>query len=258
VHLWSRFFAALFLAVIFWSYSYAHVAVAADSAAPDDQCCAKSLLAQDDDADTQTRLSNGEVVTELVEDGETKFVVSKILIDQPPAAVWPVLVNPFEFAGKICPRMHQCDVLQDQPELSVLQCSIYVCFLFPTITYTVESKYEPVNVVEFKRVSGFLHDFRGSWVLRPRKDGTCTEVLYSMFVDPGVPVPKWIVREAVKTELPRTLIGLRERVDDIANNHGNLEAKTIAAARAPVLKHESDTRKTVQASACSPAAKLCR
>jgi hypothetical protein len=66
------------------------------------------------------------------------------------------------------------------------------------------------------------------------------------------------VREAVKTELPRTLIGLRERVDDIANNHGNLEAKTIAAARAPVLKHESDTRKTVQASACSPAAKLCR
>lgn len=253
MRLCSRSSAALFSAVIILLSSYVNVAVAADSAAPDDQCCAKSLLAQDDDADTQIRLSNGEVVTELVEDADTKFVVSKILIDQPPDAVWPVLVNPFEFAGKICPRMRQCDVLQDQPELSVLQCSIAVCFLFPTITYTVESKYEPVNVVEFKRVSGYLRDFRGSWVLRPRKNGTSTEVLYSMFVDPGVPVPKWIVREAVKTELPRTLIGLRERVDEIANHHGNLEAKTIAAAR-PL---ESDMRKTVQASVCSSAAKLC-
>lgn len=235
----SRVFAALFFVVIFLLSNLGNMASAVDSAQSSDPCCAKSLLAHDDDADTQTRLNNGEVVVDLVENGETKFVVGKIMIDQPPDVVWPILVNPFEFAGKICPRMKQCDVIKDQPDISVLQCSIYVCFLFPTITYTVESKYDPVNVVEFKRTGGFLRDFRGCWILRPLKDGTRTEVLYSMFVDPGVPVPKWIVREGVKSELPHTLKGLRERVEEIANNHGIPEAKTITASsvHAKIAQH---------------------
>ena len=238
----SRIVAALFLALVLLLSNQPNVAAIADSAVTADPYSAGSLLASVDDQETQTRLENGEVVVDLVEDGETKFVVGKILIDQPPAVVWPILVNPFEFAGKICPRMKKCDVLQDEPNISVLQCSIYVCFMFPTISYTVESKYDPVNMVEFKRIGGCLRDFRGCWILRPQKEGARTEVLYSMFVDPGIPLPKWIVREGVKNELPHTLTGLRQRVDQIASKKVVAEGQTIAASRLAPAKIAQKTK----------------
>ncbi|HEY9772253.1 MAG TPA: hypothetical protein V6C81_00430 [Planktothrix sp.] len=197
--------------------------------------------AVDDDA-TDKRLRKGEVVVDLVEDDHTKFVVGKILINQPPAVVWPILVNPFEFSGKICPRMKRLDVLVDQVETSVLRCTMTICFPFPTVSYTVESKYSNENVVEFKRLDGFLKDFRGCWVLRSRDNGNATEVCYSMFVDPGIPIPKWMVREGVKSELPKTLLGLRNRVDEIVNKGGVPEAHSIMASSVARAKLEEASR----------------
>jgi len=180
-------------------------------------------------SDLDLRLRRGEVVVDLEEKNE-RFVVGRIRIDQPPAAVWPVLVNPFEFQGTICPRMKSVDVLFDSEELSVLKCSINVCFLIPNITYVVESHYVPVQEVRFRRVGGNLKDFRGSWLLRPLSDGKSTEVLYAMFIDPGIPIPKWLVREALKVDLPKTLTGLRSRVECVYGAGAPLSAKTLKAA----------------------------
>ncbi|HEY9713176.1 MAG TPA: SRPBCC family protein [Chroococcales cyanobacterium] len=182
--------------------------------------------------ETQARLARGEVVVELTERDHIKYVVSRIWIDQPPEAVWPVLANPFEFQGSICPRMKTVEVLTDKAETSVLQCSFNVCFLFPTITYAVQSDYCAPLEVQFHRVGGMLKDFRGYWLLRPVKDGAKqkTEVFYSMYVDPGIPAPKWLVREAVKSELPRTLCGLKERVRQIYEGERSPIKRSILAA----------------------------
>jgi hypothetical protein len=176
------------------------------------------------------QLSRGEVVVDLVEEKKVKFVVARIKIDQPPALVWPVLVNPYEFKGRICPRMKSLDVLLDRIDISILKCSINVCILIPSITYVVESKYRACEEVEFKRIGGNLKEFSGSWLLRPLNSGKSTEVLYAMYVDPGIPVPRWIVREGVKAELPRTLIALRQRVDDVYKSGAKRVPETIRAA----------------------------
>ena len=184
-----------------------------------------------DSSSAERRLNEGSVIVDITERNKIKFVVGRILIAAPPEKVWPILVNPYEFAGKISPRMKNVEVLVDQSELSVLRCNFNVCFPLPEITYTVESRYVPGDSVEFRRVSGVIKDFKGRWALKPRNGGRTTEVIYSMFIDPGFAVPHWIVREAVKVELPRTLTALRQRVNRVVGGGVNAESRSIEAVR---------------------------
>jgi hypothetical protein len=129
----------------------------------------------------------------------------------------------------------------------VIKCGWNVCLLIPKITYTVESKFEQQKQVQFRRIAGTFKDFRGSWMLRPLDGGKSSEVLYSMFIDPGIPLPKWLMREALKNELPQTLIGLRERVHAIYAQGAQPEARRPAAAgqlRLPALPLPLAARKS--------------
>ena len=66
--------------------------------------------------------------------------------------------------------------------------------------------------------------------MAPINGGTKTELTYSMYVDPGFFVPQWIMREGMKDELPRTLKGLKERVEAVAHEKQMAEPHTILAA----------------------------
>ena len=182
------------------------------------------------DSQSQKRLKDGEVLVEAVDSGKTKFVRARICIEQPPEEVWPILVNPYEFENKICPRMKTVELISEKGNSNVIRCGWNICLLIPKITYTVESRFEQQKQVQFRRIAGTFKDFRGSWMLRPLDGGKSSEVLYAMFIDPGIPLPKWLVREALKNELPRTLIGLRERVHAIYAEGAQPETRRPSAA----------------------------
>jgi len=69
-----------------------------------------------------------------------------------------------------------------------------------------------------------------------------TELSYSMFMDPGFFVPQWLIREGVKSELPRTLDAVRKRVLAVSHERERPEAHTIAAAT--FVHHPSDIAAT--------------
>jgi hypothetical protein len=184
--------------------------------------------------DAEEKLASGQVVVGLEELDRTRFVFGRIWIDEPPSRVWRILVNPFEFEGKICPRMKRVEVLVDRIDTSVLKCTVAVCWLIPPVTYTVESKYLACGRIEFKRLSGVPREFKGYWQAKPVSGGRRTEVTYCLYVNPGIPVPQWIIREGVKVELPRVLSGLKERVKAVYDNHMVLEPRTILAVHGPL------------------------
>jgi hypothetical protein len=180
----------------------------------------------------QVRLDKGEVVVESRKIDGVTYVCAREIIDEPPSHVWPIMTNPFEFEGKISPRMKSVEVLVDKTDYSLLKCSINVGILFfiPSISYTVESKYDSFERITFKRIGGDLRDFRGFWEVKPVAGGKKTELTYSMYIDPGFPVPQWIIREGVKAELPRTLLALRQRVKDIYTSKLQPEPRSILAS----------------------------
>ncbi len=179
----------------------------------------------------QERLDRGEVVVDMQDIGDTKYVVGRVMINQPADRVWPIMTNPYEFKGKICPRMKDFEVMIDKPRISLLKVNIDCTFLLPNVFYVVESRYEPNARIDFHRVSGTIKDFKGFWLMNQTADGKRTELTYSMYIDPGFPVPQWIVREGVKGELPKTLIGIRRRVEAICQSVETPEPRSIAAAQ---------------------------
>jgi hypothetical protein len=145
-------------------------------------------------------------------DGHLQYVVGRIKIPSPPDQVWGVMANPFEFEQKISPKFKTERIITDTPGISILSCQVNIGFLLPPIHYTVESRYENRRTISFHSISGDLKDFRGSWQLDPADGGKASYVTYSMYVQPNLPVPQWLVRYAVRSELPRTLEGIRDRV----------------------------------------------
>lgn len=187
------------------------------------------------DENERSKLKKGEVVVGMKEVGHTRFVTGKIIIDESPEKVWPIMVNPFEFKGKISPRVKKVEVVTDQSDLSVLRMTMDTAPIpfLPQLSYTVESRYEHTEKggrIEFRRIAGTLRDFRGYWEMSPASGGTKTELTYSMYLDPGFFVPQWIVREGVKGELPRTLLALRERIKAVYEEQERPESHTILAA----------------------------
>lgn len=177
-------------------------------------------------------VSKDDVAVSHSKQGDIEFVVASIHIDQPPDRVWPILANPFEFEQTISPKFHTTKVLVDRPDESLLECKVDVGFLLPPINYTVFSSYAPCKRITFKSTAGDLKDFEGSWSVQAAEDGKSSDVTYSMYVNPGIPVPQWLVRQGIRMELPHTLRALRDRVYEIYRGSSTPTPRSLTAAHA--------------------------
>jgi hypothetical protein len=185
----------------------------------------------------QQKLAHRQVVVGVQNFEDKKYVTARILINERPKKIWTILVNPYEFQGKICPRMKAVEVLSDAVNASRLRVTIQ-CPLFTKIVYVVDSTYDRFTRIKFHRSDGMIKDFRGLWSMTPSNNGHSTEMTYYMYIDPGMPVPQWMIREGLRMELPKTLIRLRRRVEAIAQDKEQpLTRNILAAASASQLSH---------------------
>jgi Polyketide cyclase / dehydrase and lipid transport len=126
--------------------------------------------------------------------------------------VWSLITSCTE-ALHLVPGLVGCEVRETAPDGSwqrirhVLDYSWYV----PKLTYEIRATYEQPSRVSIERVSGDLRTLRGSWVLE--RDGDYTIARYAVDLAPGFWVPRWIVRAALKRDLPKMLRALRSRAE---------------------------------------------
>jgi hypothetical protein len=126
--------------------------------------------------------------------------------------VWSLITSCPE-SLRMVPGLEVCDVLETAPDQSwqrirhVMNYSWYV----PKLTYVLRANYDPPTKVTIERISGDLRTLRGSWELR--NDGDFTIAHYMVDLAPGFWVPKWIVRTALRKDLPKMLSALRSRAE---------------------------------------------
>jgi len=126
--------------------------------------------------------------------------------------VWSLITSCAE-ALHLVPGLIGCEVQETAPDRSwqiirhVLDYSWYV----PKLTYEFRASYEPPSRVSIERLSGDLRVLRGSWVLQ--SDGDDTLAHYKVALVPGFWVPHWIVRAALRRDLPKMLRALRARAE---------------------------------------------
>ena len=126
--------------------------------------------------------------------------------------IWQLITSCAE-ALHLVPGLVACDVMQTAPDRSwqrirhVIDYSWYI----PKLTYEFRASYEQPSQVSIERISGDLRTLRGSWVLQ--SDGDYTVAHYTLVLAPGFWVPHWIVRAALRRDLPKMLRALRTRAE---------------------------------------------
>jgi hypothetical protein len=159
--------------------------------------------AQHGDIDVAVALDAGE---------QSGTAQATVRIHAPREVVWSLITNCAE-ALHLVPGLVACEVRETAADLSwqrirhVLDYSWYV----PKLTYEIRASYDRPSRVSIERVSGDLRILRGSWVLE--SDGEYTIAHYMVDLAPGFWVPHWIVRAALKRDLPKMLRALRTRAE---------------------------------------------
>ena len=137
-----------------------------------------------------------------------------VRIHAPREVVWS-LVKSCPEAVKMVPGLAACTVLETAPDQSwqiirqVLDYSWYV----PRLTYEFRATYDEPERVSVERISGDLSVLKASWNLQ--SDGDSTVARYSVDLAPGFWVPNWIVRVALRHDLPKMMRALRTRAESL-------------------------------------------
>jgi hypothetical protein len=128
--------------------------------------------------------------------------------------IWSLITSCAE-ALHLVPGLIACDVMETAPDRSwqrirhVMDYSWYV----PKLIYEIRATYEPPARVSIERVSGDLLILKGAWALQ--SDGDYTIARYTVNLAPGFWVPQWIVRAALRRDLPKMLRALRGRAEAV-------------------------------------------
>ena len=140
-----------------------------------------------------------------------------VRIQAPRGVVWSLITSCPE-SVRMVPGLEVCDVVETAPDQSwqkirhVMNYSWYL----PKLTYLVRATYDPPSKVSIERISGDLRTVRGSWELK--SDGDYTIAHYTVDLAPGFWVPHWIVRSALRKDLPKMLRALRSRAETMATH----------------------------------------
>jgi hypothetical protein len=130
--------------------------------------------------------------------------------------VWSLITSCTE-ALHLVPGLVACEVMETAPDRSwqrirhVMDYSWYT----PKLHYEIRASYDRPSRVSIERISGDLRILRGSWALQ--SDGEETVAHYAVDLAPGFWVPRWIVRAALRRDLPKMLRALRARAEFLEN-----------------------------------------
>ena len=126
--------------------------------------------------------------------------------------VWSLITSCPESVSLV-PGLEVCQVLETAADHSwqrirhVMNYSWYV----PKVSYEIRAAYDQPSRVVIERIAGDLRTLRGSWELQG--DGDYTIAHYNVDLVPGFWVPQWLVRSALRRDLPKMLRALRSRAE---------------------------------------------
>ncbi len=144
---------------------------------------------------------------------DLKAVQIKIMIDRPVEQVWQALQDQETlFRGE--KHLKQVKLIKKTGNSAQLvEYSLQISRLLPLFVYTAQVDYlAGRKSTQFSRLSGSFKSFYGLCHLTPVDSGNKTVMTYTLSVDPGFFIPNFLVRQALKGEIPQILSFVKSRV----------------------------------------------
>lgn len=134
----------------------------------------------------------------------------------PPTAIWEVL-RACEVAPDYVPNVVSCRKIEelDGGRAELFVQTVKAVFFMPTFEHVFRLDYTPHSRVDVSRVSGPIAHMQGTWWLLPQDNGRVL-VVYDLELDPGMPIPRFMVRGTLKRDLPKVMAAVRDRAEAAA------------------------------------------
>lgn len=179
-------------------------------------------LAVDVDAaltpENKKKLDAGDVVIlkKNVDDKGGKVIsnaAAMVIVNKPLEQVWPYLVD-FEKFPEFIPRITSSEKYAEKDGLIGIKQSVKV--LWKKINYCVLQKNDETNhTMTFsldKSQKNDIAETNGQWILRTYGEGK-TLVVYTLALDTGMPVPRFIQNMLLNQDLPDTINSIKKRAE---------------------------------------------
>jgi ribosome-associated toxin RatA of RatAB toxin-antitoxin module len=171
-------------------------------------------------AEERVALRKGNVSINGEEDkqGLVKYT-ARILVNASQKEAWAVLTD-YSNLKKFTPNLVDSTLLAPdaQGHKRLRQSFQRQVLFFPVnSSVTVAVTEQPEEKLQFERTEGFFEQFTGGWTLQPideipRGSGPKTLLTYQVAAKADNSVPKGILREAFKEDLPKTLESIRQEI----------------------------------------------
>jgi ribosome-associated toxin RatA of RatAB toxin-antitoxin module len=143
-------------------------------------------------------------------------VRAAVLIDAEAPHVYALMTS-CAAALQYVPSLRRCRVVARTADGSSedIEHEVDYGWLLPAVRYTFRARYEPAQRITFDAVEGDLRVNEGRWELRTQSGGRQTLVTYRVRLVPRFAVPQWMVRAALRRELPALLEALRAKAERV-------------------------------------------
>lgn len=134
-----------------------------------------------------------------------------VKVSAPVTRVWDVLKD-CPSSAQYTPNIVSCRSLEvlDNGRAERFTQTIKIAFFLPSFDHEFRLDYDPYSHIGVHRISGPIDTLDGDWWLVPQADGAIF-LVNELALDIGLPVPRFIVRATMRREIPKMLIGIRNR-----------------------------------------------
>ena len=164
------------------------------------------------------RVTTGAIIAEadVAPDRAVADVRAAIKVAATPEQVFLTLTDCSQ-ALRFVPHLRRCAVRETAPDGSWQNVEQQVDYgwLAPRANYVFHAEYEKFTRIRFSNLRGDFHENRGVWTFRPLDDGNSTLVTYEARVAPAFYVPRWMMRNMLKRDLPDLMRGLRTHAEAV-------------------------------------------
>lgn len=165
------------------------------------------------DAAGEKKLAAGGVLVAINEDETGSAALIDAVIDVPVTRhiLWTTMLD-CERMKRVVGGLEGCRVIKRDPKGSwdVREHTISWGWLLPNIRSVFRSEFTGEERITFRRVEGDLDPLEGEWRLEPLKDGTATRLYYKNKMGTSLPLPGFMVRDALEADVPETMRQLRD------------------------------------------------
>ncbi len=161
------------------------------------------------------KLKRGEPVLRIRagQDGASAIVDAAIEIRARPHLVWSAMTD-CDRATTYLDSLKSCRIIQTAKDGSwdVREHRVKPALLLPETRSVFRSDYLKPKEIRFKRVAGDLRSLMGKWNLLPISRGRATVLVYHAEISIDIPLPNFMIHNAIENDLTTALISLKREV----------------------------------------------